>query len=88
METITITTDVFFSIVGGAVTSITALALALVTWIGKEAIKDLHKLQDDFNELPLNYVRQSAYNRDTDDLKRLIVRVLDKLDKKADKHGL
>ena len=64
---------------------VTALALALVTWIGKQAIRDLRKLEDEVNELPINYVRQESYNRDIDLLRSMIGKVLDKLDGKADK---
>lgn len=86
METITITPDFLFSLIGSMITAITAVALTLVVWIGKGVIRDLRKLEDEFNRLPIEYVRQSSYNRDLDDIKRLIGRVLDKLDGKADKH--
>lgn len=86
MESITITSDLLFAIIGSVITFITALALMLVSYIGKEAIKDLRKLEDDFNQLPVKYVRQDGYVRDMEYIKRLIEKVLDKLDDKADKN--
>lgn len=64
---------------------ITALALALVTFIGKQAISDLRKLEDDFNQLPIEYVRQEMYIRDMDILRNMLGKILNKLDSKADK---
>lgn len=85
MEPITITTDFLFSLIGGSMAFVTALALALVTFIGKQAINDLRKLEDDFNQLPIEYIRQEMYIRDMDTLRKMLGRILDKLDSKADK---
>lgn len=85
MEPITITTDFLFSVIGGAMAFVTALALALVTFIGKQAINDLRKLEDDFSQLPIEYIRQDMYIRDMEILRKMLGRILDKLDGKVDK---
>lgn len=64
---------------------VTALALALVTFIGKQAINDLRKLEDDFSQLPIEYIRQDMYIRDMEILRKMLGRILDKLDGKVDK---
>ena len=35
--------------------------------------------------MPLNYVTQTTYQRDIDDIKNMLSKIFDKLDEKADK---
>ena len=85
MEPITITTEFLFSVIAGALAFITSMVLALVTFIGKAAINDLRKLEDDFSHLPIEYIRRDMYIRDMDILRKMLGRILDKLDGKVDK---
>ena len=57
-------------------------ASALVIWILTELKKDVRDLSKEVHD---KYVQKDSYIRDIDEIKDMLERIFDKLDKKADK---
>ena len=57
-------------------------ASALVIWILTDLKKDVRDLNKEVHD---KYVQKDSYIRDIDEIKDMLERIFDKLDKKADK---
>jgi membrane-anchored protein YejM (alkaline phosphatase superfamily) len=54
-------------------------------WVLNSITKMLSRIDKDVRGLPSTYVLKQDYNRDVDEIKHMLNKVLDKLDNKADK---
>jgi len=54
-------------------------------WSLNQITRSIERLDKDVRSMPLNYVTQTTYQRDIDDIKNMLDKIFDKLDEKADK---
>jgi hypothetical protein len=54
-------------------------------WSLNQITRSIERLDKDVRNMPLNYVTQTTYQRDIDDIKNMLSKIFDKLDEKADK---
>lgn len=54
-------------------------------WSLNQITRSIERLDKDVRNMPLNYVTQTTYQRDIDDIKNMLDKIFDKLDEKADK---
>ena len=54
-------------------------------WSLNQITRSIERLDKDVLNMPLNYVTQTTYQRDIDDIKNMLSKIFDKLDEKADK---
>ena len=54
-------------------------------WSLNQITRSIERLDKDVRNMPLNYVTQTTYQRDIDDIKNMLGKIFDKLDEKADK---
>ncbi len=54
-------------------------------WSLNQITRSIERLDTDVRNMPLNYVTQTTYQRDIDDIKNMLGKIFDKLDEKADK---
>ena len=54
-------------------------------WSLNQITRSIERLDKDVRNMPLNYVTQTTYQRDIDDIKSMLGKIFDKLDEKADK---
>lgn len=54
-------------------------------WSLNQITRSIERLDKDVRSMPLNYVTQTTYQRDIDDIKNMLGKIFDKLDEKADK---
>jgi hypothetical protein len=70
--------QVFFNIVVG-------VAAFFGGWSLNQITRSIERLDKDVRNMPLNYVTQTTYQRDIDDIKNMLGKIFDKLDEKVDK---
>jgi hypothetical protein len=65
------------------------IALGLIAffggWVLNNITKAIERLDSDIRAMPTNYVSKDDYRRDIDDIKDMLAKIFDKLDKKQDK---
>ena len=54
-------------------------------WSLNQITRSIERLDKDVRNMPLNYVTQTTYQRDIDDIKSMLGKIFDKLDEKMDK---
>jgi hypothetical protein len=54
-------------------------------WSLNQITRSIERLDKDVRNMPLNYVTQTTYQRDIDDIKNMLGKIFDKLDEKVDK---
>ena len=54
-------------------------------WSLNQITRSIERLDKDVRNMPLNYVTQTTYQRDIDDIKNMLSKIFDKLDEKVDK---
>ena len=54
-------------------------------WSLNQITRSIERLDKDVRNMPLNYVTQTTYQRDIDDIKNMLSKIFDKLDEKMDK---
>jgi hypothetical protein len=54
-------------------------------WSLNQITRSIERLDKDVRNMPLNYVTQTTYQRDIDDIKSMLGKIFDKLDEKVDK---
>jgi hypothetical protein len=54
-------------------------------WSLNQITRSIERLDEDVRKMPLNYVTQTTYQRDIDDIKNMLGKIFDKLDEKVDK---
>ena len=54
-------------------------------WSLNQITRSIERLDKDVRNMPLNYVTQTTYQRDIDDIKNMLSKIFDKLENKADK---
>lgn len=54
-------------------------------WSLNQITRSIERLDKDVRNMPLNYVTQTTYQRDIDDIKNMLGKIFDKLDEKMDK---
>jgi hypothetical protein len=54
-------------------------------WSLNQITRSIERLDTDVRNMPLNYVTQTTYQRDIDDIKNMLGKIFDKLDEKVDK---
>lgn len=64
---------------------IVGIAGAFGGWILNNISRSIQRLDDDVRKMPLNYVTQTTYQRDIDEVKSMLGKIFDKLDAKQDK---
>ena len=54
-------------------------------WVLNSITKTIEKLDRDVRNMPMTYVTKDDYHRDIDDIKEMLDKIFNKLDKKVDK---
>ena len=54
-------------------------------WVLNSITKAIEKLDRDVRSMPMTYVTKDDYHRDIDDIKEMLDKIFNKLDKKVDK---
>jgi hypothetical protein len=54
-------------------------------WSLNQITRSIERLDKDVRNMPLNYVTQTTYQRDIDDIKNMLGKIFDRLDDKVDK---
>ena len=54
-------------------------------WSLNQITRSIERLDKDVRNMPLNYVTQTTYQRDIDDIKNMLGKIFDRLENKADK---
>ena len=54
-------------------------------WVLNSITKAIEKLDKDVRSMPMTYVTKDDYHRDIDDIKEMLDKIFNKLDKKVDK---
>ena len=54
-------------------------------WVLNSITKAIEKLDKDVRDMPMTYVTKDDYHRDIDDIKEMLDKIFNKLDKKVDK---
>mgnify|MGYP003332758092 CR=1 FL=1 len=54
-------------------------------WVLNSITKTIEKLDKDVRNMPMTYVTKDDYHRDIDDIKEMLDKIFNKLDKKVDK---
>ena len=54
-------------------------------WSLNQITRSIERLDKDVRNMPLNYVTQTTYQRDIDDIKNMLSKIFDRLENKADK---
>ena len=54
-------------------------------WVLNSITKAIEKLDKDVRSMPMTYVTKDDYHRDIDDIKAMLDKIFNKLDKKVDK---
>ena len=54
-------------------------------WVLNSITKAIEKLEKDVRNMPMAYVTKDDYHRDIDDIKEMLDKIFNKLDKKVDK---
>ena len=54
-------------------------------WSLNQITRSIERLDKDVRNMPLTYVTQVHYQRDIDDIKNMLGKILDRLDDKVDK---
>ena len=57
----------------------------LAAFVVNKVNKDITRLEDDIKDLPHTYVAKDDYRGDIADIKSMLAKIFDKLDKKVDK---
>lgn len=60
-------------------------ALTVAGWFARELWSAVQELKTDLSKLPLVYVLQQDYRDDTKEIKEMLNKIFDRLEKKADK---
>lgn len=61
------------------------LIIFLAGWLLKGLTDAVKRLDDDVRAIPVQYVSKEDYRHDLSDIKRLLTRIDEKIDNKADK---
>ena len=64
---------------------IVGLAAFFGGWVLNSITKAIEKLDRDVRSMPMTYVTKDDYHRDIDDIKEMLDKIFNKLDKKVDK---
>jgi flagellar motor component MotA len=64
---------------------IIVIAGFLAAFVVDKVTKDITRMEDDIKDLPHNYVSKDDYRSDIADIKNMLDKIFDKLDKKVDK---
>jgi hypothetical protein len=54
-------------------------------WVLNNITKAIERLDSDVRTMPMNYISKDNYRRDIDEIKEMLGKIFDKLDKKQDK---
>ena len=54
-------------------------------WVLNSITKTIEKLDRDVRSMPMTYVTKDDYHRDIDDIKEMLDKIFNKLDRKVDK---
>lgn len=54
-------------------------------WVLNSITKTMDRLDKDVRDMPRTYVTKDDYHRDIDDIKSMLEKIFNRLDKKADK---
>ena len=57
----------------------------LAAFVVNKITKDITRLEDDIKDLPHTYVAKDDYRTDIAEIKTMLAKIFDKLDKKVDK---
>ena len=57
----------------------------LAAFVVNKVTKDITRMEDDIKELPHTYVAKNDYRTDIAEIKIMLAKIFDKLDKKVDK---
>jgi len=57
----------------------------LAAFVVDKVTKDITRMEDDIKNLPHTYVDKNDYRRDIAEIKSMLAKIFDKLDKKVDK---
>lgn len=57
----------------------------LAVWVFTNVTRQIQKLEDKINEMPIAYVQKDDYRADIAEIKLILKQIFDKLDGKADK---
>ena len=57
----------------------------LAAFVVNKVTKDITRLEDDIKDLPHTYVAKDVYRTDIAEIKTMLAKIFDKLDKKVDK---
>lgn len=57
----------------------------LAAFVVNKVTKDITRLEDDIKDLPHTYVAKDDYRTDIAEIKTMLAKIFDKLDKKVDK---
>jgi flagellar motor component MotA len=64
---------------------IIVIAGFLAAFVVNKITKDITRMEDDIKELPHTYVAKDDYRTDIAEIKIMLAKIFDKLDKKVDK---
>lgn len=64
---------------------IVVIAGFLAVYVLNNVTRQIQKLEDKVNDLPIKYVIKDDYRKDIDEVKSILKQIFDKLDSKADK---
>ena len=64
---------------------IVVIAGFLAVYVLNNMTRQIQKLEDKVNDLPVKYVIKDDYRKDIDEVKSILKQIFDKLDSKADK---
>ena len=64
---------------------IVVIAGFLAVYVLNNMTRQIQKLEDKVNDLPIKYVIKDDYRKDIDEVKSILKQIFDKLDSKADK---